>query len=165
MSNSTATATSLNPNLLSALIAAVVAFIVLLLDKLFIEPRKWKKRYEIRTLERALEVHGSLITILRECHQRALLQNVSANAQYNVNLADLYALQSIFQRKSYLLSQQLRTQWENLQGSQSHLPELMEAQVASLNLPLREMRELAERDFEAYSKRYAKLTDFKPPTS
>jgi len=157
--------TSIDTTIYSALISAVVAFIILALSKFLIEPRQWRSRYEIRSLEKALEVHGSLIAVLDGCHGKALLANVHATAQYRVDSHDIRELETIFERKSYLLSEALREQWSNLHLSQSHFGALKAGTYASLDLPLKDMRDLAETDFKAYSERYAKLTSFKPPTS
>jgi hypothetical protein len=164
LSNSTTTVT-IDANLLSALIAAAVALVVLLLDKLVIEPRKWKKRYEIRSLEKTLEVYGALVTILKTCHTRALMQNAPSTAQYTVNLNEISQLEVIFERKRYLLSEQLCTQWENLEKYEPQLGELKTGAISDLNLPLKEMRGVAEREFAGYTKRYEELTGFEPPTS
>lgn len=159
MSNSTATANSIDPNVLSAIIAAVVAFIILFLDRYFIEPRIWRKRNEILSLEKTLEVYGSLVTILKSCNYRAFMQNGARPTDlYNVDRHDIGELEVIFERKGYLLSNELRKEWETLHGNQSHLGQLKQGTFTDLNLPLKRMKELAEGDFKKYNERYAKLT-------
>ena len=42
-----------DPTFLAAVVSAIVAFAILGLDKFFIEPRKWLKRYQIRVYEKS----------------------------------------------------------------------------------------------------------------
>jgi hypothetical protein len=175
LSNGTATASSIDPNILSAIIAAVVAFIVLLLDKLLIEPRKWTARYEIRTLEKALEAHGWLLSVLKACEEKAKRQaEKRANPPpHLLESADILQLEEIFGKKAYLLSEKLKQTWYDLQRKDAYfemmkvrnqetipipplIPDTMFASITPQSVKhqvvaadLMEMQKQAERDFTA----------------
>jgi hypothetical protein len=154
----------IDSTLFSAIIAALVAFVVLALDRYFIEPRKWRERLKVRTLEKVLEVYGSLVTILKSCRSRALMQNAPPNVQYTVDRDDMRELEAIFEGKSYLLGGKLQAEWNRLHEVESRIGDLKDGRNTQLNLPLRVMRETAERDYRNFLATYMKLTGLEPST-
>jgi hypothetical protein len=194
LSSSTATVGSIDSNLLSAIIAAVVAFTILFLDRIFIEPRKWTSRYEIRTLEKALEVHGWLLSVLNACEEKAKRQaeKRATPPSHLLESADILQLEGIFGKKAYLLSERLKQTWYDLQRKDAYFGMMkvrnretipLEPIVSRnpwpspfvltprsmkheiIDADLTDMQKQAEADFAALKSRYTKLTRFKPPTS
>ena len=166
MSNNTAVGITIDPNLVSAIIAAVVAFIVLFLDRLFIEPRKWKRRYEIRATEKALEVYGPIVTILKRCHERAVRNQVAPERQYTLDRADLTRLKEIFETKAFMLSNVVQVSWNSMYAANAELiTELLGYSSNDVDLPLGPVWEIAERDYNEYIRKYNQLSEFRVTTS
>lgn len=111
-------AVPIDPTLVAAIVSAIVAFAVLGLDRLFIEPRKWLRRYETRMDERAIALHCWLISILKACREKAKRQEEQRSKPSEPHLlesADIWKLEEIFEKKSYLLSDALKRKWYDLQ--------------------------------------------------
>jgi hypothetical protein len=108
---------TIDSTLLAALISAVVAFIVLSADRFVIEPRKWRSRYEIRTLEKAIQVHAWLLSVLKGCREKAQRQAEKREnpPPHLLESADIWKLDDIFERNAYLLSSELKGTWYEMQ--------------------------------------------------
>jgi len=104
----------------AALVSAVVAFIILILDRLLIEPRKWKLRYKIQSLEKRLEVHGWLISVLKGCQEKAKRQGGAPGETHLLESIDIINLEKIFGNKAYLLSDELKKTWYDLQAKDAY---------------------------------------------
>ena len=159
-------ASPIDSTLLSAIIAAFVAICILFVDRVFIEPRTWKKRYEIRSLEKALETHGWLISILASCHakvQMLIKEGIKqVSADYYVDTNDIRKLELIFEKKAYLLSDRLKELWIELHTTVPQFAELKLGTILILYLPLKSIQDQAEKDFSEYQELYKKLTRFRP---
>jgi len=116
----------------AALVSAVVAFIILIADRLFIEPRKWKSRYKIQSLEKKLEVHGWLISVLKGCQEKEKRQGGAPPGETHLlESSDIINLEKIFGSKAYLLSDKLKETWYDLQAKDTYF-EMMRVRTAEV---------------------------------
>ena len=121
--NSTATTTATattGPDpaltLTAAVVSAVVAFAILGLDRFLIEPRKWRVRYVVRQLEKSIQVHAWLLSILRACQEKAKrTPEVEAKLPHLLESDDVRKLEDIFEKNAYSLSKELKQTWYDAQ--------------------------------------------------
>jgi len=152
----------IDSTLLAALVSAVVAFIILTLDRFLIEPRKWRSRYEIRALEKALETHNWLVSVLKVCQQKAKRQT-ERKFSHVLEREDILNLEEIFERKAWLISEELRQTWYDLQGKDTYF-EMMSVKSRERKLTaadLTKMQEQAQSDSAQLQSRYRELTGFR----
>jgi len=174
-----------DPTLLAAVVSAIVAFAVLGLDKFFIEPRKWLKRYQTRVWEESIELHYWLISILSACKEKGKRQeeNRVKPIQHLLESADIWKLEEIFEKKTYLLSDALRSKWYDLQ-KQDQFFEMMRVRYRDedrfpsfktpqgemeipamkhelLSVDLTDMEKQAKDDLVRLQDRYERLTGFR----
>jgi hypothetical protein len=175
---------TVDSTLLSALISAVVAFIIVTADRFFFEARTWHKRYEIRWLEKQIQIHEWLLTILNACREKAKRQAEKSTNRppHLLESADIGKLENIFEKNAYLLGDSLRKTWLALQGRDQYfelarvrnrdvdvVPPL-ETPQGPMQFPptkheavfddLTEMEKQAETDLACLRLRYRKLTGF-----
>jgi hypothetical protein len=175
-----------DPTLLAAVVSALVAFAVLGLDKFFIEPRKWLKRYQIRVVEKAIGLHWWLISILKACREKAMRQIEEGSKPAQPHLlesADIWKFEEIFEKKSYLLSDALKSKWYGLQRQdkffelirvryrdQDKFPtvktpqgemEMPAMRHEVISVDLMDMEKQAENDLANLQDRYQRLTGFR----
>jgi hypothetical protein len=100
--------------IVAAFVSAVVAIIILAIDRFWIEPRRWQSRYEVRLLERRVKTHAWLVSVLEASKAKAKRVPTS-KVPYLLEGDDVRKLEDIFERKAYLLSDQLRQAWYDLQ--------------------------------------------------
>lgn len=86
-----------------------------------------------------------------------MMQNVPPNAQYSVDRDDMRKLETIFEEKSYLLGSKLQAEWEKLHEVEPRFSDLKDGKITELNLPLRAMREIAEKEYQDFLVPYLKL--------
>lgn len=122
----TATTTSLglsvalDPTLTAAFVSAIVAILILAIDRFWIEPRKWRRRYEIRWRQKQIEVHQWLLSVLAACRYKAGRiphQQGEPERTYTHILEsdDVQKLEDIFEKRAALLSDELKQTWYDLQ--------------------------------------------------
>jgi hypothetical protein len=175
-----------DPTFLAAVVSAIVAFAVLGLDKFFIEPRKWLKRYQIRVDEKAIGLHWWLISILKACREKAMRQIEEGSKPVQPHLlesVDIWKLEEIFEKKAYLLSDALKRKWYDLQRQdkffelirvryrdEDRFPTVKtpqgELQVPSMRheviaIDLTSMEKQAEEDLASFQGRHERLTGFR----
>ena len=180
---------TIDSTLLSAIIAATVAFIILTVDRLVIEPKTWHRRYEIRWLEKQIQVHEWLLTILYACREKAKRQAEKRTnpLPHLLESADIGKLEVIFEKNAYLLGDKLRTTWYDLQGRDTYfelarvrhrdvdnVPPIQTVGGATVEFPprkhevisddLTEMEKQAEDAMATLRSTYRKLTGFAVPT-
>jgi hypothetical protein len=162
----------MDTNVLAAVVSAVVSIFIWILFQFRIEPRRWKSRYEIRSLERKLEVHGWLISVLKACEEKARRQQSKTGSQTHLmETSDILQLEGVFGRKAYLLSEKLRQTWYELQRKDTYFEMMRVKNRETMGLAgapqmkheltlgdLTEMQRCAERDFADLQGRYITLT-------
>jgi hypothetical protein len=180
--NSTATTTATattGPDpaltLTAAVVSAVVAFAILGLDRFLIEPRKWRVRYVVRQLEKSVQVHGWLVSVLRACQEKAKrTPEVEAKLPHLLESDDVRKLEDIFEKNAYSLSKELKQTWYDAQRKDTtflfdavkHRDKIgaptifgsVEHRVVSVDLT--EMQEKTEIELEFTLKVHRNLTRF-----
>jgi len=178
--------TPVDPTLVAAVVSAIVAFAILGLDRFFIEPRKWVKRYQTTVVEQSIEVHCWLISVFKACRQKAKRQEEKRTKPIQPHLlesADIWKLEEILEKKAYLLSDALKSKWYDLQR-QDQFFEMMRVRYREerkfptfktphgemempamkhevISVDLTEMEKQAEDDLAALQDRYERLTGFR----
>jgi hypothetical protein len=104
----------------AAFVSAIVAVVILALDRYWIEPRKWSLRYEIKILEKQIEALQWLLSVLAACREKAdriPRQEGEPERTYSHLLEsdDVQKLEDIFEKRASLLSKQLKHTWYDLQ--------------------------------------------------
>jgi hypothetical protein len=61
----------LQPAIISAIVSASVAIVVLLWREYNIEPQRWRKNVQVAHLQKQLEIYGALVTLLEACRVKA----------------------------------------------------------------------------------------------
>jgi len=150
---------------LSGIISALVAFVILVIDRFLIEPRIWHSRYKLRSLEKSLEVYGWLISVLKVCQQKAKRQT-QEKFTHLLEKGDILNLEEIFEKKkAYLLSERLRQTWYDLQKEDTYFVMMKikngEPQFKLTAADLTKMQEQAETDFDQLQSRYNALAKIK----
>lgn len=111
---------ALDPTLTAALVSAIVAVSILAIDRLWIEPRKWRRRYEIRWRQKQIEVHQWLLSVLAACRHKAgrIPRREGESERTYTHLLesdDVQKLEDIFEKRAALLSDELKGTWYDLQ--------------------------------------------------
>jgi hypothetical protein len=102
--------------LTAAIVSAVVAFAILGLDRFLIEPRKWRVRYVVRQLEKSVQLHAWLVSVLRACQEKAKrTPDVEAKLPHLLESDDVRKLEDIFEKNAYFLSSELKQTWYDAQ--------------------------------------------------
>jgi hypothetical protein len=173
----------------ATIVSVLISTVVTLFVVYVVEPKKWRSRYGVKALEKALEVHGWLVSILRACQEKAKRQEGATDKEpHLLESSDIWTLEEIFGKKAYLLSDRLKQTWYDLQRKDKYFAMVgakyrrttksspitvkegeMEIGVPPLELTqetcgsdLTEMQKEAEADFAGLQSRYAKMTGFKP---
>src|SRR5690348_10508267 len=109
--------------LIPAIISASVATVILLVKEFILDPRKWKRDSKINSIEKRLEVYGSLQTLLRATREKATRQGLNAQNPDLVHLleipSDSHILRQIFAEKSHLLSENIVNEYLRLEREDS----------------------------------------------
>jgi hypothetical protein len=156
------------------------------LDRFFIEPRKWLKRYQTRVYEESIELHCWLISILKACREKAKRQEDKRTKPIQPHLlesADIWKLEEILEKKGYLLSDALKRRWYDLQR-QDQMFEMMRVRYRDqdkfpafktpqgeiempamrhevISVDLTDMEKQAGDDLGTLQDRYERLTGFR----
>ena len=115
---------ALDPTLTAALVSAIVAVLILAIDRFWIEPRRWRKRYETKWRQKQIEIHQWLLSVLVACRHKAgriPSQEGKPERTYTHLLEsdDVQKMEDIFEKKAALLSDQLKQAWYDLQREDS----------------------------------------------
>jgi hypothetical protein len=159
----------------ATLVSVLVSTIVTLYIVKWVEPKKWISRYGIRSLEKALEVHGWLLSVLRACVEKARRQEGTEKAgPHLLESSDIWTLETIFGKRAYLLSDRLNQTWYDLQRKDAYFEMTRVKHREPIDLPgaspmihemvgadLTEMQKQVEADFAALRSRYEKMTGLK----
>jgi len=162
----------------SALFVALVSIVIFVIGSLLVEPWKWRKRNEIRRLEKTLETYGWLISVLKgsAAKGRRFPTHGTNPEPYVLEAKDILQLDEIFGVKAYLLSEKLKETWREVQEkdtgfviestrhrdtipipqTKSNWP--VEMKQGAMQIDLSEMQRQAESDFTVLEQRYMYLT-------
>jgi hypothetical protein len=119
-------------------------------------------------VEKSLAVYGWLISILRACRSKAARRALANVPQYLLETSDIPDLEGIFGERAYLLSEELRQTWYDLQKTDAY-SDMMKVKYREIdpafNKPRTEvyadmtkMQKQAEEDFSKLSADYKKKT-------
>lgn len=159
--------------IVSVAVSAAVAFTILFLDKLFFEPRRWKRNLEVRTLDKALEIYGRLIAVLKGAKEKGKRQRKEGEPiQHRLESDDIKELELIFERKGYLLSDRLKGLWLETVKKDTYFVMMAVKHRQSIGIPgvakpgliqvdFNEMQRYAEEEYTALRDRYLRITGFK----
>jgi hypothetical protein len=153
----------------TAIISAVVSFGLFGLKERWIEPRRWKKSTEAITLEKKLEIYGTLTTLLQSFHHKALrtklqkgTQTIDPEYEHAMEVPfDADNLDKIFERSRHLLSDDLITKYMAF-IKQDTYHRIFSARKGTgpdiVLLDLKDMQSVAETEFDSLKKKYKELT-------
>ena len=147
----------------AAAVSAVVAFLILAIDRLWIEPRKWRSRYQVKSLEAAIEIHEWLVSVLKACREKAeRTPQRPDKPPHLLESDDIRKLEDILEKKAYLLSKKLKQTWyEAHRKDKTFLLDGVkhrDRDFRVLSIDLAEMQKQAETDLSELQSRYEKMT-------
>lgn len=148
-----------NPVIIAAIVSALVAFFILYIREFWVEPRRWKVNLELHHLEEKLEAYGSLVTILKSALEKGKRQTKEKEAIWCLESPyDSDRMQEIFEKHDYLLSPALRQRWLEMlrEDKYFHLFSAKSKEAMLIEFDLAEMQRIAEMEYEALKKSYAK---------
>ncbi len=165
--------------IVSALISLAVSLVVLGLDKLLLTPKARKRAYELRDLEKRLDVLGELVALLRATGKKANAfwrESQTPDAKrlsHYIEQHDLKALDCLFGEKARLMPPKLADLWtDQLRQDIGHtIDEKRNRTLSSIEeewripnfvlLELSEMQQLAESNYKEMVDRWGKLAEIK----
>jgi hypothetical protein len=170
----------IDSTLWAALVSAIVAIVILGIDRYWIEPRKWSSRFEIKSLERQLEALQWLLSVLAACKEKAgriptRQGQPERGYTHLLESDDVQKLEDIFEKKASLLSRQLKQTWYDLQREDTSFLLDSTKHREPMNTPLKgfgqmkhkvftanlaNMERQAKSDFATVSNTYFKKTGF-----
>ncbi len=124
-----------------------------------------EKNIEFSTLEKQLEVYGSLVTLLQALKHKAQRQglNKPLSQDHLMELPDdIYKLENIFEKKRYLLSEKLIMTYLDLVQKDSTFilhdsKSDRESKPRVMAIDLKAMQQIADEEYADLKKRYDKL--------
>jgi hypothetical protein len=163
----------------AAAVSAIVATGLYIVKEYWIEPRRWKRNIRIAQLEKRLEAYGTLLVILQSCARKGLRQTTGfadmTGSEDQVDLAietkkghlhllenprDADALQSLFEKSSYLMSKELRNEWLTFVRKDeyfAHFDSHHAEKGGLLRADLWQMQRIAQADYDGMQTEYDKL--------
>ena len=84
------------------------------------------------------------------------------DAAYRVDPEDARKLELLFEMNAYLMSDDIKKAWINIQDKTGQFAELLQGAVPRLYLQLRPIQDQAEADFLKRQLEYENLTGFRP---
>ena len=149
--------------IIAAMVSTAISVVIFLVREKKIEPGRWKKNIEFKHLEKQLETHGMLLTMLESFAQRAKRQDVGGSSGIPHLLqfpTDLDKIKEIFEKSRYLLPKELVDEYlsmvrkdECFQDSGSR----KEGKSCGILCDLSKMEELTKRKFEELEEKLKKL--------
>jgi hypothetical protein len=164
-----------SPLVVSAVTSLLVALAVLGLDKLFLQPRADKRRYELSELEKRLDAYGELVALLKATKAKAEAVWSSRKARpkrfsHFLEQHDIKAFDELFGERARLMSPKLVGLWIRRLGEdykqvmdQKRRAPLSVEGVGSdgLFLDLREMEPIAGSEHRRLTEDWERLAGIK----
>jgi len=165
----------LNPSIVAAIISAVVSFMILGMDKLFLAPKARRESYELAELEKRISAYRQLIALLRlSASQAAAIKGTQLPRDkplYYLEKNDVEAVDLLFRTYARLLSQEIAEKWFKAIRDDASLATLRIGEQQSdrsvvgrsVICDLNEVYKMADLELKELVTRWQALARIKPP--
>jgi hypothetical protein len=123
---------------------------------------RWKRNVKADYLEKRLETYGALVTIIDSMAEKNKRQSPNPDQSFTMeNPYDYLRLQSLFEKRNYLLSRPLSQLWLEFIRQDTYFANFTALKEKSglLGADFRKMQELAKKEYNEIRRQYGRLTD------
>jgi len=152
---------SVDSTITAAVVSAVVSVAILVVSEFIIQPLRWKRSVKADYLEKKLETYGALVTIIDSMAEKSKRRTPNPDQSFTMeNPYDYLRLQSIFEKRNYLLSKPISQLWLEFirQDTYFHNFTALKEKSGLLRADFRKMQELAKKEYNEIRAQYGRLT-------
>lgn len=155
---------SIDSTIVAALVSAIIAFVILGVSSLVDQPRKLKNRLKIDFLEKQLGAYGALVALINSLQAKSQrTEFLRKQVEYKFTMENPYdykRLLNLIEKQNYLFSKNIAESWTKFLEKDIHFS-LMSNKGNTLGVDLKEMQELAVKEYDELKVQYEKLTNIK----
>jgi len=164
-----------NPSITAAFISAIVALLILGIEKLVLMPKERRKNLELRELEKKIDAYGQLVALLKGARKKGEAVGEEsepvrvAGLTHQLEYHDVRTLDYLFGRKARLFSEKILGLWfDLLRKDTTHLLDTIRHResVSESGRPimvhdLSETQQVAESEYQELLTQWEKLAGIK----